>query len=50
VTVLLVEQNARMALRLADTAYVLEVGRVAMQGDANAIAEDEYVTKCYLGA
>jgi branched-chain amino acid transport system ATP-binding protein len=50
VTVLLVEQNARLALRLADMAYVLEVGRVAMQGDSKTIANDEYVTKCYLGA
>ena len=49
VTVLLVEQNARLALRLADTAYVLEVGKVAMQGDSKTIANDEYVTKCYLG-
>jgi branched-chain amino acid transport system ATP-binding protein len=50
VTVLLVEQNARLALRLADMAYVLEVGKVAMQGDSKTIANDEYVTKCYLGA
>lgn len=49
VTVVLVEQNARMALRLADIAYVLEVGKIAMQGDASIIAKDEYVTKCYLG-
>ena len=50
VTVLLVEQNARMALRLADTAYVLEVGKIAMQGKADIIARDDYVTRCYLGA
>jgi branched-chain amino acid transport system ATP-binding protein len=50
VTVLLVEQNARMALRLADTAYVLEVGKIATQGRADIIARDEYVTRCYLGA
>jgi branched-chain amino acid transport system ATP-binding protein len=50
VTVLLVEQNARMALRLADTAYVLEVGKIAMEGKASSIAQDEYVTSCYLGA
>lgn len=49
VTVLLVEQNARMALRLADLAYVLEVGRVAMHGMASSLANDPYVTKCYLG-
>ena len=49
VTVVLVEQNARMALRLADTAYVLEVGTIALKGEAAAIAKDEYVTKAYLG-
>jgi branched-chain amino acid transport system ATP-binding protein len=50
VTVVLVEQNARMALRLADTAYVLEVGAVTLKGDAAVIAKDEYVTKAYLGS
>jgi branched-chain amino acid transport system ATP-binding protein len=49
VTIVLVEQNARMALRLAHAAYVLEVGRIALEGDAAAIAKDEYVTKAYLG-
>lgn len=49
VTIVLVEQNARMALRLAKSAYVLEVGRIAMKGDAKAIAQDEYITKAYLG-
>jgi branched-chain amino acid transport system ATP-binding protein len=49
VTVVLVEQNARMALHLANTAYVLEVGRIALKGDAAVIAKDEYVTKAYLG-
>ena len=49
VTVVLVEQNARMALRLAKTAYVLEVGRIALAGEAGVIAKDEYVTKAYLG-
>ena len=49
VTVVLVEQNARMALRLADTAYVLEVGTIALRGEASVIAKDEYVTKAYLG-
>jgi branched-chain amino acid transport system ATP-binding protein len=50
VTVVLVEQNARMALRLANTAYVLEVGAIALKGDAKVIAKDEYVTKAYLGS
>ena len=41
VTIVLVEQNARMALRLAKTAYVLEVGTIALKGDAKVIAKDE---------
>jgi branched-chain amino acid transport system ATP-binding protein len=49
VTIVLVEQNARMALRLATKAYVLEVGKIALKGDAQTIAKDEYVTKAYLG-
>ena len=49
VTIVLVEQNARMALKLAHAAYVLEVGRIALKGEASAIAKDEYVTKAYLG-
>jgi len=49
VTIVLVEQNARMALKLAHAAYVLEVGRIALKGEASAIARDEYVTKAYLG-
>jgi branched-chain amino acid transport system ATP-binding protein len=50
VTIVLVEQNARMALRLAKTAYVLEVGTIALKGAAKVIAKDEYVTKAYLGS
>jgi branched-chain amino acid transport system ATP-binding protein len=49
VTIVLVEQNARMALHLADSAYVLEVGKVALKGDAAVIAKDEYVKKYFLG-
>jgi branched-chain amino acid transport system ATP-binding protein len=49
VTVVLVEQNARMALKLAHTACVLEVGKIALKGEAASIAKDEYVTKAYLG-
>jgi branched-chain amino acid transport system ATP-binding protein len=49
VTIVLVEQNARMALRLADYAYVLEVGSIALEGDAKALAKEEYVTAAYLG-
>ena len=49
VSIVLVEQNARMALRLAKTAYVLEVGRIALRGDAKKVAEDGYVIEAYLG-
>ena len=49
VTVVLVEQNARMALRLAQTAYVLEVGKIDLHGPAKDIAKDERVIKAYLG-
>jgi branched-chain amino acid transport system ATP-binding protein len=49
VTIVLVEQNARMALRLAHSAYVLEVGVIALKGDAKVIAKDDYVAKAYLG-
>jgi branched-chain amino acid transport system ATP-binding protein len=49
VSIVLVEQNARMALRLAKTAYVLEVGRITLQGDAKNVARDGYVTEAYLG-
>ena len=48
-TVLLVEQNARMALSVADRAYVLETGSVSMSGDAAALASDERVRQAYLG-
>ncbi len=49
VTIILVEQNARMALELAGSAYVMETGRVTMQGKACVLAEDENVIRCYLG-
>ena len=49
VSIVLVEQNARMALRLAKTAYVLEVGRITLSGDAKTVATDDYVTEAYLG-
>lgn len=50
ITVLLVEQNAKMALSIADRAYVLETGRITMQGDADDLLHDEKVRKAYLGA
>ena len=50
VTVLLVEQNAHLALEIADRAYVLETGSLVMQGDAKEIARDPRVKEAYLGA
>ncbi len=50
VTILLVEQNAVMALEFAHRAYVLEGGRVAMSGPAEKLAHDEKVRDAYLGA
>ena len=48
-TILLVEQNANMALRIAHRAYVLETGRIVMEGEAKALLRDEQVKKAYLG-
>ena len=49
VTILLVEQNAKMALNIANRAYVLETGRIVMSGDASVLANDDKVKKAYLG-
>ena len=49
-TILIVEQNARMALSIANYAYVLETGRIVMQGDAKELLENDEVRKAYLGA
>ncbi len=48
-TILLVEQNASMALRIADRAYVLETGNLAMSGPASELAKNERVRELYLG-
>ena len=48
-TILLVEQNASMALSIADRAYVLETGCVSMSGDANELLHDKRVREAYLG-
>ncbi len=48
-TVLLVEQNARMALSIADYAYVLETGTIYLQGEAQKLAASEEIRKAYLG-
>ncbi len=49
VSILLVEQNAKMALNIAERAYVLETGSIAMSGRASDLANDEKVKKAYLG-
>ncbi|MCX5690921.1 MAG: ABC transporter ATP-binding protein, partial [Planctomycetota bacterium] len=48
-TILLVEQNAHMALKVAHRAYVLEVGRIAMEGPAAELAASDEVRKAYMG-
>jgi branched-chain amino acid transport system ATP-binding protein len=48
-TVLVVEQNARIALDVAHRGYVLEVGKVAVEGSAGELRENESVRKSYLG-
>jgi branched-chain amino acid transport system ATP-binding protein len=48
-TVLLVEQNAKKALSIADRAYVLETGKIVLSGDAKKLMDDESVKKAYLG-
>lgn len=50
VTVLLVEQNAKMALEIANRAYVLETGTIKMEGEATELANNIEVRKAYLGA
>ena len=49
VTILVVEQNAQLALELAETAYVIETGRIVMSGTAKEIADNEDIRKSYLG-
>jgi len=50
VPVVLVEQNAELALRLADYAYVLETGAIALEGAAEQLHENDHVRRAYLGA
>jgi branched-chain amino acid transport system ATP-binding protein len=50
VPVVLVEQNAELALRLARFAYVLETGKIALQGPAHELHDNEHVRRAYLGA
>jgi branched-chain amino acid transport system ATP-binding protein len=49
VTILVVEQNAQLALELAEKAYVIETGRIVMSGSAKEIADNEDIRKSYLG-
>jgi len=49
-TILLIEQNANMALKVADRAYVIEVGEIQMEGPASELAASDEVRKAYLGA
>ena len=49
ISILLVEQNARMALRLASRAYILENGRIALTGNCEDLTDNEEVKRCYLG-
>ncbi len=48
-TILLIEQNARMALKISDYAYVMESGKIVLKGNASDLLEDESVKKAYLG-
>jgi branched-chain amino acid transport system ATP-binding protein len=48
-TILLVEQNANAALHHSDRAYVMETGRIVMEGDSRQLAEDPRVKEAYLG-
>jgi len=49
-TILLVEQNAHLALQIAQRAYVLETGRVALQGEARDLLANEEMQRAYLGS
>jgi branched-chain amino acid transport system ATP-binding protein len=47
--ILLVEQNARLALQIASRAYVMETGRISLEGSAKDLAQNDYVREVYLG-
>ena len=49
ITVLLVEQNANMALQVAHKAYVLETGKITMEGEGKELLKDESIKEAYLG-
>ena len=50
VTVLLIEQNANMALKIADVGYVLETGRISLTGSGRELLANEAVKEAYLGS
>jgi branched-chain amino acid transport system ATP-binding protein len=49
ISILLVEQNARMALKLAKRAYILEIGKIALKGNCEDLIDNSEVKRCYLG-
>jgi branched-chain amino acid transport system ATP-binding protein len=49
IAILLVEQNVRHALEIADRAYVLENGRIVLEGESRGLAENELIKQAYLG-
>ncbi len=49
ISILLVEQNVNAALNISDRAYVIETGKIVLQGDAKDLLKNEEVKKCYLG-
>jgi branched-chain amino acid transport system ATP-binding protein len=49
ITILLIEQNVRQSLEIADRAYVLENGRICLQGDCGELLQSDYVRQAYLG-
>lgn len=49
ITILLIEQNANMALRVSDRGYVIETGEIALKGSSSELRNDEEVIKAYLG-
>jgi len=49
IAILLVEQNVRQSLEIADRAYVLESGRIALEGNSEALLQEELIRKAYLG-
>ena len=49
ISILLVEQNARMALKLASRAYILAIGKIGLQGDCRDLIDNDEVRRCYLG-